>query len=911
MIFEKLIKGKYEKKVGYIRDEGKKLVFCSDEELMNKIQKLKRRVIDEKSLENITIEWFAIVQEMSNRKIGLRHFDTQILAGLYLMDGNVVEMKTGEGKTLASTLPLSIKALEKKGTHLITVNEYLAERDEKTMGKVYKSLGLSSGLVKNSNSLREKQENYNCDITYITNSEIVFDYLKDCSTLKKNEIVQRPFHYCVIDEIDSILIDESRTPFILSSQNSAFQNIKLEIAKKIVNYLEKTIDFVIEEKNKDLSLTEKGYKKAETLLKNLLEKNDLSLYDLDNPWINYILNALRAKSFYILNRDYIILNKKILIVDKFTGRILPDRRWETGIHEAIETKENLPIKGGSRTSVSITYQNFFPLYPKCSGMTGTAKTVEKELKDIYDLNVFVLPTIKPTIRTDFSDKLYKTERAKWKAILQESIESYKRGQPVLIGTTSIEKSEFLSDLFRKANIPHQTLNAKPENLKRENQIIAQAGEVGSVTIATNMAGRGTDILLGGNYKFRIQQFLLKTILSNYPQLRISFSIEELFIQDDALNRSFEIMTNHAFPYLQSVLQEYKKKQKISQLIQDVENLPYSLETVEASLQKWYTDLENFSWMVWSNENTRVKKLGGLKVLGSERHENRRIDDQLRGRSGRQGDPGSSQFFLSLQDELFLLFGKNTIQTANRILKDFPEYEAIDLNYFSNSIGRAQETIESLNYEARKAIFEYDFLLNYQFQLFFECRREVLFKKNTLQIISKYKQKLINYQPKNFGLSFFFRKKVPFFGFLFNSSWFQKLQKILNFQKLFEPYSPSFSNYDFSSIWDQNENQVDNQLKISKKKSLQIFDQLWANHLEILQYIRETNNWKSLGQQNPLNEYNLAAFQAFLELFQELENSFLQKESTLQSVTQTKKKSIYLFFDKKQTVNKSFNNSHIQ
>jgi preprotein translocase subunit SecA len=427
--------------ISKIKTDSLNLNILTDDELSLKIEKIKKRVINE-PLENILSEWFAIVQETSFRQIGLKHFDTQLAAGVLLHEGKIVEMKTGEGKTLASTLPITLNALQKKGVHVVTVNEYLAERDQKWMGKIYKGLGLSVGISKNINTTEEKRKSYYSDITYLTNSELVFDYLRDCSAYTTSQVVQRPLHFCIIDEIDSILIDEARTPLILSSSGVNDTVHKFFLAKRVAKILEKQLDFEIDEKKRDINLTERGYKNA----KEQLGKK--TLYDPEDPWILELLNALKAEYIYKLNKDYVILNGKILIVDEFTGRIMEDRRWSLGIHEAIETKENLEIGGKTKTKSSITYQNFFTLYPKLSGMTGTGKTTEKEFQDIYGLEVNVLPTSKPLIRKDLPDLVYQNEISKWKAVLNQAKTCFSIGQPLLIGTSSVEKSEFLSDLFK-------------------------------------------------------------------------------------------------------------------------------------------------------------------------------------------------------------------------------------------------------------------------------------------------------------------------------------------------------------------------------------------------------------------------------------------------------------------------------
>ena len=674
-----------------IKVENTKLGQKSDEELEGKIAQVKKRTQNE-SLDKLIIDWFALVQEVAFRKIGLRHFDTQLLAGLFLHQGKIVEMKTGEGKTLASTLPVALNALSKKGVHVVTVNDYLAERDQKWMGKVYNGLGLTVGLVKSTSTLNEKRTSYNSDITYVTNSELVFDYLRDSSAYNLNELVQRPFSYCVIDEIDSILIDEARTPLILSTLKGEGNINKLYLAKAIANYLTKDLHFELDEKRREINLTEIGYREA----KEKLGKK--TLYDPDDPWILELLNALKAKYIFKLNKDYIVLNNKVLIVDEFSGRIMEDRRWSLGIHEAVEIKESVELGGGTRTKSSITYQNFFTLYPKLAGMTGTAKTTEKEFQDIYNLEVLVLPTEKPLIRKDLPDLVYQTELSKWKAVLAESKQCFEKGQPVLIGTASVEKSEFLSELFTLSKIPHQILNAKPENVTRESEIVAQAGERCAITIATNMAGRGTDIILGGNPIFKVKQKLTEFLLGEEQKKAESDPETDVFI----LN----------------TYNEYKEQNSLSRLEQDIQNLPYSLETSLPTLSLFYTYLYNRIYTKWEEENKIVKELGGLFVLGTERHETRRIDNQLRGRAGRQGDPGNSQFFISLEDELIKVFGGDSIRRWVEYLiqdKDVP----LESDLLTKSLENAQKKVELYNYDLRKNVFQYDDILNTQRNSFFK------------------------------------------------------------------------------------------------------------------------------------------------------------------------------------------------
>ena len=830
-----------------IKTESTKLIQNTDDELNLKVEKIKKRVKKE-SIDNVIVEWFALVQEMSSRKIGLKHFDTQLMAGLLLHEGKIVEMKTGEGKTLASTLPIALNALSQKGVHVVTVNDYLAERDAKWMGKIYKGLGFETGLVKNNSRTNEKRRNYNCEITYVTNSELVFDFLRDSSAYNLTEVVQRPFNYCIIDEIDSILIDEARTPLILSTLKGENNINKLYLAKAVANSLEKDKDFQLDEKRKDINLTEIGYKVA----KEKIGKR--SLYDADDPWILEILNALKAKYVFKLNKDYIVLNNKILIIDEFTGRIMEDRRWSLGIHEAVEVKENVELGGGTKTKTSITYQNFFTLYPKLAGMTGTAKTTEKEFQDIYKLEVVVVPTAKPMMRQDLSDFVYQTELNKWKAVLNKSKECFEKGQPLLIGTASVEKSEFLSDLFKISNLPHQILNAKPENVKRESEVIAQAGKRSAITIATNMAGRGTDIILGGNPTFTAKQKVLEFF--EYKK-NSTEKIFESFLYDQNLIDTFE-----------KVIIEYTEIRNLEDLETEILGLPYSLDNSLNCLQNFYKSIYDKIYLLWENENKIVKELGGLFVLGTERHETRRIDNQLRGRSGRQGDPGISQFFVSLEDDLIKVFGGDSIKRWVDYLiqdKDVP----LESDLLTKSLENAQKKVESYNYEVRKNVFQYDDVLNIQRKKLFQARNEIL----CLNILN----------------DLFLRSAESFFDVewekmekeKFKNENCLKLEKYLGSYSIYPNYTENTFNLNknnfYKEIWISHDLRLSHsnlyQLGFLKNTRLtiilSIIDFYWTEHIERMSYIRETINWRSYGQQNPLLEYNLEAFKSFNLMFEQI------------------------------------------
>jgi preprotein translocase subunit SecA len=819
-----------QKLVSEIKTASNLLKEKSIEELELIIQKIKSRSTKE-PLENLLVEWFALTQEMSYRTIGLRHFDTQLLAGIILHEGKIVEMKTGEGKTLASTLAVALNALSKKGVHVVTVNDYLAERDQKLMGKIYKGLGLSVGLVKSTSTTFEKQTSYRSDITYLTNSELVFDYLRDSSSYNLNEVVQTPFNFCIIDEIDSILIDEARTPLILSTSKSNNNKNKLYLAKKIASLLNKGSDFEIDEKRREINLTELGYK-------NIKEKlGKKTLYDTEDPWILEILNALKAQYVFRKNKDYIVLNNKILIVDEFTGRIMEDRRWSMGIHEAMEAKENVEIGGGTKTKTSITYQNFFTLYPKLAGMTGTAKTTEKEFQDIYNLEVVVLPTANPLIRKDMSDLVYQTELAKWKAVLNISKTCFEKGQPVLIGTATVDKSEFLSDLFKLSKIPHQILNARPENVKRESEIVAQAGEKYAITIATNMAGRGTDIILGGNPIFKVKQKMVELLLEK----------TKVVSEPSILN------------HLEQVENEYTNKLEL--LEKHILNLPYSLEESLLSLQNFYEYLYTNYSIRWKTENKEVKDLGGLFVLGTERHETRRIDNQLRGRSGRQGDPGASQFIISLEDELIKIFGGDNIKRWVEYLiqdKDVP----LESNILTNSLEEAQKKVEVYNYDLRKNVFQYDDILNTQRKQLFSARKDILCKNISHELFLRYTETTVD------ELS------------LEGKNNLELIEKQLDSYGSYKSCLIKKDLYCEAWIWNDLQFAIGNSYQRGFLKNtrltniLSILDFYWTEHIERMNYIKETISWRSYGQQNPLLEYNNEAFRSFNIMFNQIRSSML-------------------------------------
>ena len=834
-----------EKSLLNIKTELSYLKSQTDEDLQIQIEKLKNK-IKTNPLESIIEPWFAMVQEISYRKIGLKHFDSQLMAGLLLHQGKIVEMKTGEGKTLASTLPVSLNALTGKGVHVVTVNEYLAERDQKWMGKVYNGLNLSVGLVQNESNTSEKRKNYNADITYVTNSELVFDYLRDSTAYSRCDLVQRPLNYCVIDEIDSILIDEARTPLIISMPSGNTDLEKLKLAETVIPLLEKNKDFQIDEKQKDVNLTEEGYK----TIAGFLGKK--SLFDTKDPWILTILNALKAEYIFKLNKDYIVLNNKVMIVDEFTGRIMEDRRWSQGIHEAIENKEKVEIGSGTVTKSSITYQNFFTLYPKLAGMTGTAKTTEKEFQDIYNLPVVVLPTSKPLVRKDLSDLVFQTELSKWKAVLNQSKECYKKGQPVLIGTATVEKSEFLSDLFDISNIPHQVLNAKPENVARESEIVAQAGTRSSITIATNMAGRGTDIILGGNPYYIVKTKLYEYLIEKKPvDVEFTGKINE------------DIFTN----LIEKTLLDYEENSNLATLKTDLENLPYSFDKCSLTLKEAYNALYDNVYAAWLIENKDVKELGGLFVIGTERHETRRIDNQLRGRAGRQGDPGFSQFFVSLEDDIIKVFGGDNIKKFVDFLVDDKD-SPLESDLLTKSLENAQQKIELYNYDLRKNVFQYDDVLNFQRHFIYEIRKDLLCNNISNELITRlaeaFSDELINID----------NEKLQRWYDYYSTYNFMKNGKIVENNILNEEF--------YKEIWisqdlrqaSYNVHQTGFLQTELYDKILRLVDDFWTAHIERMGNIRETITWKSYGQLDPLVEYNLQAEESFKIVLEQIKENML-------------------------------------
>jgi preprotein translocase subunit SecA len=882
----------YITEINLLEEEIKAL---SDDELKGKTAEFRQRLAKGETLDDILPEAFAIVRESGRRVLGLRHFDVQLLGGVILHSGQIAEMKTGEGKTLVATLPSYLNALTGQGVHVITVNDYLARRDAEWMGQVHRFLGLSVGLIQASMNPTERKKNYDCDITYVTNSEIGFDYLRDNMATSMAEVVQRPFNYCVIDEVDSILVDEARTPLIISGQVERPTEKYLQGAE-IAFTLQKDEHYDVNEKDRNVILTDEGFAEAE----NLLGVTDL--FDPENPWAHFVFNAIKAKELFLKDVNYIVRNDEVVIVDEFTGRVLPGRRWSDGLHQAIEAKEHVEIQPETQTLATITYQNLFLLYPKLGGMTGTAKTEEVEFEKIYKLEVTVIPTNRIRRREDLSDMVFKTEAGKWQAIAKECAEMYENGRPVLVGTTSVEKSELLSRLLKEINIPHELLNARPENVEREAEIIAQAGRRGAVTIATNMAGRGTDIILGGNSEYmarlKLREYFMPRIVS--PEDEDVFSMQrasglpmagsgggqgfvpgkkvktwraspEIFPTE--LSKETEQLLKEAVEvavkaYGSRSLAELEAEDKVAVAAEKAPTDDPVIQKLREAYQRIKHEYEEFT----SSEHNDVVSRGGLHVIGTERHESRRIDNQLRGRAGRQGDPGTTRFFLSLEDNLLRIFGGDRVaglMNAFQVEEDMP----IESGMLTRSLEGAQKKVETYYYDIRKQVFEYDEVMNNQRRAIYAERRRVLEGQDLKEQVIKYAEKtmddIVNY---------YINPDLP------SEEWeLEKLvEKVKEFVYLLADMQASqledmgvseikaFLHEQARIAYDMKEAQIDQiQPGLMRQAErffiLQRIDTLWREHLQQMDALRESVGLRGYGQKDPLIEYKSEGYELFLDM----------------------------------------------
>ena len=727
-------------------------VKLSDANLVAKTDEFKRRLQKGETLDDILPEAFAVVREASKRVLGMRHFDVQLIGGICLHRGNIAEMRTGEGKTLVATLPVYLNALTGNGVHVVTVNDYLATRDSEQMGRLYNFLGLSTGLIVANLDYNQRKEAYACDITYGTNNEFGFDYLRDNMVSDVSQMVQRPLNYAIVDEVDSILIDEARTPLIISGPGQRSTDNYYKLAK-IVPHLVKDEDYTIDEKQKTIAPTDSGIAKVEKML------GVENLYDAENIELNHLLGAsLRAYAMMHRDTDYVVKDGEVVIVDEFTGRLMFGRRYSDGLHQAIEAKEGLKVERESQTLASITFQNYFRMYKKLAGMTGTAKTEEKEFIDIYGLEVLPIPPNKPLARVDLPDQIFKTKAAKYRAVVRNAVERHQTGQPILIGTTSITQSEELSDMLLRAGVPHKVLNAKHH--EKEAEIVANAGQMGMVTIATNMAGRGTDITLGEG----------------------------------------------------------------------------------------------------------VPELGGLAILGTERHESRRIDNQLRGRAGRQGDPGSSQFFLSLEDDLMRIFGADNI-TGIMDKLGMEEDEPIEHSLITKSIERAQKKVEDHNYNIRKYVLEYDDVMNQQREVLYEQRRRILRNESLRDTINEMIDKLVTESVDAYADEKLYPEEWDYEGLYKHLSQYFLTEDIMTPQDM-EEYSRQellerlleIAHAEYQDRVDMLGDAMFGQLE--KAIMLRVVDNKWMEHLDNMDMLREGIGLRAYGQKNPLVEYKFEAFEMF-------------------------------------------------
>ena len=727
-------------------------VKLSDANLVAKTDEFKRRLQKGETLDDILPEAFAVVREASKRVLGMRHFDVQLIGGICLHRGNIAEMRTGEGKTLVATLPVYLNALTGNGVHVVTVNDYLATRDSEQMGRLYYFLGLSTGLIVANLDFNQRKEAYACDITYGTNNEFGFDYLRDNMVSDVSQMVQRPLNYAIVDEVDSILIDEARTPLIISGPGQRSTDNYYKLAK-IVPHLVKDEDYTIDEKQKTIAPTDSGIAKVEKML------GVENLYDAENIELNHLLGAsLRAYAMMHRDTDYVVKDGEVVIVDEFTGRLMFGRRYSDGLHQAIEAKEGLKVERESQTLASVTFQNYFRMYKKLAGMTGTAKTEEKEFIDIYGLEVLPIPPNKPLARIDLPDQIFKTKAAKYRAVVRNAVERHQTGQPILIGTTSITQSEELSDMLLRAGVPHKVLNAKHH--EKEAEIVADAGQMGMVTIATNMAGRGTDITLGEG----------------------------------------------------------------------------------------------------------VPELGGLAILGTERHESRRIDNQLRGRAGRQGDPGSSQFFLSLEDDLMRIFGADNI-TGIMDKLGMEEDEPIEHSLITKSIERAQKKVEDHNYNIRKYVLEYDDVMNQQREVLYEQRRRILRNESLRDTINEMIDKLVTESVDAYADEKLYPEEWDYEGLYKHLSQYFLTEEIMSSQDM-EEYSRQellerlleIAHVEYQDRVDMLGDAMFGQLE--KAIMLRVVDNKWMEHLDNMDMLREGIGLRAYGQKNPLVEYKFEAFDMF-------------------------------------------------
>ncbi|KAB3532054.1 preprotein translocase subunit SecA [Alkaliphilus serpentinus] len=829
---------KIKKTVDHILALDEEYSKLSDSQLRNKTSVFKERLAKGESLDDILPEAFATLREAAWRVLGIKAFPVQLYGGIILHQGRIAEMKTGEGKTLAATLPLYLNALSGKGVHLITVNDYLATYQGEQMGKVYNFLGLSIGIIKHGVKNQERRNAYNCDITYGTNNEFGFDYLRDNMVIHKHEMVQRDLNFAIVDEVDSILIDEARTPLIISGQGEKSTKMYF-VVDQFVKMLKREVDYNIDEKANTVTLTEEGVERAEKYFS--IE----NLSDIANMEISHHINqALKAQNLMKRDKDYVVKDGEIIIVDEFTGRLMFGRRYSDGLHQAIEAKEGLDVQRESKTLATITFQNYFRMYQKLAGMTGTAKTEEEEFISIYGMDVIEIPTNKPVIREDYTDSIYKSEKGKFGALVEEIYEKYQKKQPVLVGTISIEKSEELSHLLKKRGISHEVLNAKHH--EREAEIIAQAGRKGAITIATNMAGRGTDIILGGNPEFLAKKEMKKRGYSDDILYTVSSFTET---DDEEIKEAREVY--------KELHQQFKKE----------------------------TDLEH-------NE---VVNIGGLHIIGTERHESRRIDNQLRGRSGRQGDPGSSRFYISLEDDLMRLFGGERMQNLVERL-GMPEDEAMENSLLGRSIENAQKKVEGRNFGIRKHVLQYDDVMNKQREVIYKERRQVLQGEDMYQHIVNMIESIVNDAIALYTADAKYPEEWDLNGLDDYLSGIFSMKDIVQ-----------YNNVEDLTLEDLKDNIMDNLLNFYKEKEeklttermreiervilLQIIDTKWMDHIDAMDQLRQGIGLRAIGQEDPVRAYQMEGYDMFQQMVKNIQEDTVKYLYSIEGEFQVQRKQV--------------------
>ncbi|KAL1339534.1 hypothetical protein AAHE18_U044800 [Arachis hypogaea] len=913
----------YAATVNVINGLEREISALSDSELRDRTFALRERAQQGQTLDSLLPEAFAVVREASKRVLGLRPFDVQLIGGMVLHKGEIAEMRTGEGKTLVAILPAYLNALTGKGVHVVTVNDYLARRDCEWVGQVPRFLGLKVGLIQQNMTSEQRKENYLCDITYVTNSELGFDYLRDNLATESNssctyylhllyalqivvfihyitlnfkswdlqsveELVVRGFNYCIIDEVDSILIDEARTPLIISGPAEKPSD-RYYKAAKIAAAFERDIHYTVDEKQKTVLLSEQGYEDAEEIL------NVKDLYDPREQWASYILNAIKAKELFLRDVNYITRGKEVLIVDEFTGRVMQGRRWSDGLHQAVEAKEGLPIQNETVTLASISYQNFFLQFPKLCGMTGTAATESTEFESIYKLKVTIVPTNKPMIRKDESDVVFRATSGKWRAVVVEISRMHKTGRPVLVGTTSVEQSDSLSEQLKEAGIPHEVLNAKPENVEREAEIVAQSGRLGAVTIATNMAGRGTDIILGGNAEFmarlKLREILMPRVVKpddgvyvsiKKPLPKKTWKVNEKLFPCQLSTKNTEL----AEKAVQLAVKTWGQRSLTE--LEAEERLSYSCEKgpaqdeVIAELRNAFLEIVKEYKVFTEEERKKVVVAGGLHVVGTERHESRRIDNQLRGRSGRQGDPGGSRFFLSLEDNIFRIFGGDRIQGLMRAFRveDLP----IESKMLTKALDEAQRKVENYFFDIRKQLFEYDEVLNSQRDRVYTERRRALESENLQSLLIEYAELTMDDiieanigsdTPRDSWDLESLIAKIQQYCYFLNDLTPDLLRNNCSDYEELKNYLRLRGREAYLQKRDIVEQQEPGLMKEAERfLILSNIDRLWKEHLQALKFVQQAVGLRGYAQRDPLIEYKLEGYNLFLEMMAQIRRNVI-------------------------------------